>query len=351
MPETLRLEFACTDTERKHAQSLHLQRQVGGGSKVLTMVVLLLALAAMLATFYVRIQREVSAAFRPYAYAAAFGVAFLAWLWIRRSRSAAAVVIRVDISDDGLSVRAQGGEVRTPWSAFSRLLESPEVFVLVDRPGTTLLTIPRRAFPGENWQEWFHTLATNRLSLADRPPADSPAAPPPDASPSVRLSLQLGYRDFLDCTVASWLTRGFLAGIATLMIGVSLYAAANPPPNAAFSATQMFFMFVLPSLLFMMAFVVLLRSAHTWFQSRSAVPQELSISPDSIAFSGPDGSGTLPWSTYDRFKETRGSFLLWNSGTPAWMILPKRAFGSGDDVNWCRDTLSGHLQQSPWFCR
>jgi hypothetical protein len=350
VPESLHLEFACTDAETKQARSLHLRRQVGGGSKVLTLVILLLLLVGMVLTFYFRVQREVTPAYRPYVYAAVFAVALLAWVWIRRSRASTPIETRLEVSDDGLSIRTSGAAVRMPWSGFSSLLESPDLFVLVDRPKTTLLVIPKRAFPSESRQEWFLTLATNQLNLADQPPAEAPAARPSTAGDSIHLRLQLRFRDYLDRTLASWLTRGFLAGITALMIGVSLHAAANPPPNAIFSGTQLFFMFVIPSLLVMMVFLTLVFSVHAWWtHSRNAVPQELSLSRESIAFSGRDGSGTLPWSVYGRFQETRWSFILWNPRTSAWTMFPKRAFTSEEDMRRCRDILSRHLQQSRWF--
>ncbi len=256
----------------------------------------------------------------------------------------------LDISDDGLSVRGSGAAVRMPWSAFSRLLESPDLFVLVDRNKTSLLVIPRPALSGESWQEWFQTLATNQLSLADSPPEEAPAKRSSTAGHSVNLRLQLRFRDHLDRTLASWLTRGLLAGLAALIIGTSLRAAANPPPNAIYSGTQMFFMFVLPFLLVNMMFVTLVVSVRPWWlHSKIAVPQELSLSLESIAFSGPDGSGTLPWSVYDRFKETRWSFIVWNSRTSAWTMFPKRAFTSEEDLRQCRDLLSRQLQPSRWF--
>jgi hypothetical protein len=134
------------------------------------------------------------------------------------------------------------------------------------------------------------------------------------------------------------------------MIGTSLYSAAQPPPNAVYSGTQLFFMFVLPFLLVMMVVVIIVFSVHAWWtHSRNAVPQELSLSPESIAYSGRDGSGTLPWSVYDCFKETRWSFILWKSRTSAGTMFPTRAFTSEEDMCRCRDLLSRHLQQSRWF--
>jgi len=349
--DTLHLEFACTDAEKEQAQALHLQRRVGGGSKALTTIVLLLVLAGMLLGFYVRVGREVSAAHRPYVYAAVVGIAFVAWLLKRRTRSAAAVMTGVDVSDDGLRVRATGAEVHLPWSAFSRLLDSPELFVLVDRSGTTLLTFPRRVFPDEASQDWFQTLAVNRLGLAEPSAAPAPVATPADPGQSVGLRIDLRFSDFVDRSLTSWRVRGFLAAFVALMTGITIVTAASPPPNAVYSATQVYFMFILPFLLVTSLVVVLGGSVLSWWShSRRAAAVDLVLSPDSIAFSGPEGSGALPWSTYDRFKETRRSFFLWkSSGASAWMLLPKRAFATVEEADRCRDMLSSHLRPSSWF--
>jgi len=128
------------------------------------------------------------------------------------------------------------------------------------------------------------------------------------------------------------------------------HAAAQPPPNAVYSGTQLFFIFVLPFLLAMMVVVIIVFSVHAWWtHSRNAVPQELSLSPESITYSGRDGSGTLPWSVYDCFKETRWSFILWRSRTSAGTMFPVLEFTSEEDMCRCRDLLSRHLQQSRWF--
>jgi hypothetical protein len=352
VPESLHLEFTCTEAEKKQAQSMLLQREIGGGSKVLTTVILLLALAGMLLGFYFRVQREVAPAHRPYMYGGAFAFSLVAWVWIRRRRARAATSAenQLEISDDGLFVRGPRGAVRMPWSAFGRLLESPDLFVLVDRSKTSPLAIPRRAFPSESWQDWFQTLATNRLALVDSPPAAAPAARSSTAGQSVDLMFQLRFRDYLDRTLASWLTWGFLAGIMVLMIGVAIHAAANPPPNAVHSGMQVFFLFVIPFLLLMTVVVILVSAVRGWWlHARNAVSQELSLSPESITFSGQDGSGAVSWSVYDRFKETRWSFILWNSRTSAWTMFPKRAFVSDEDRRRCHELLERHLQPSRWF--
>jgi hypothetical protein len=80
--------------------------------------------------------------------------------------------------------------------------------------------------------------------------------------------------------------------MAGLMLGVGAYAAANPPPDAIYSATQMFFLFEIPFLLVMTAIIVLIGSLHSWLSNiKHSAPQEVAISEDSIVFSGADASG------------------------------------------------------------
>jgi hypothetical protein len=332
------------------------QRQFGGGSKILATIVMLLILAGMLFGFHVRVQREVEPAQRPYAYAAAFVLTFLVWRWRRRARRAhrlrraAAGATRIEVSEPGLSVQGSGSEGQIPWSAFSRCLESPNLFLLVNRTKSTVLVIPKRAFPDEGTQDWFHTLATNQLSLADRPPAEPPPLAPSIAEDAVQLKIRLRYRDYLDRTLASWRTWGFFIAMAALCAVTGLFVLLNPPPNAAVLATQALFMFMLQFLVLMLALMILVGSAHTWWTcSRMAVSQEVALSEKSIAFSGSDAIGTLPWTAFTNYKETRWSFILWNSRTSAWTMFPKRLFTSSSDRDRCRELLGCHLQESRWF--
>ena len=82
---------------------------------------------------------------------------------------------------------------------------------------------------------------------------------------------------------------GFLIAMSGLMLGVGAYAAANHPPDAIYSATQMFFMFEIPFLLVMTAIIILIGSLHSWLSSiKHSAPREVAISQDSIVFSGAD---------------------------------------------------------------
>jgi hypothetical protein len=326
------------------------RQQYGGGSKVLATVVMLLLMAAMLLGFYFRTQREVGPAYRPYVYAAVALLALFAWFWIRRSRASTPLTIRMDVSDAGLSVLGADADFKLPWSAFKSCLESPELFVLMDRAKTTMLMIPKRAFADEGAQAWFHTLVTNQLNLSDWPTTEPHSLAPSIPRDAVRVKTQLRFRDHLDRTLASWRLRVFFIFLTTMFAGTGVYAAMTPHPNAIRSTTEVFFLFMLPMLLVTMAIAVLLASFLAWWtHSRKAATEDIALMADSMAFSGRDGAGTVQWSADQRFKETRWSFIVWNSRTSAWIMIPKRAFSSEDDVLRCRELLRRNLQHSRWF--
>jgi hypothetical protein len=351
MAQTLRLEYACTSEEMKQAQSLVLRKQVGGGSKWLTTLVLLAALTGMLFAGYFRIRREVAPKYQPLVYAALFLFVVAFVLWRRKLRKTEPTSINVDVSENDLTISRPGSNVSMPWSAFSECVESPELFVLRDRPKTMLFVIPKRAFPSESWLNWFCELTTRLTTVSQQTPitAASAAARATPAN-AVKLRVQIEFRDYIDRTLASCFTWGFLFGVVCLWLGVAAHAAAHPSPRAVYSTTQMFFMFVLPSIFVMMAFLILVGSVHSWLtHSKHSPPQEVALSEESIVFSGRDASGTLPWTAYPCYRETPWSFILWNPSGGASTMLPKRAFTTSDDVQRCRDLLARHLRRSWWF--
>ena len=87
MSQSLHLEFVRTNSELQKVRSLLLERKLGGGSKILTTIVLLLALVGMIASFYIRVRREVRSSYQPFAYLGTAGICFIIWLFMRRSRA------------------------------------------------------------------------------------------------------------------------------------------------------------------------------------------------------------------------------------------------------------------------
>ena len=94
--------------------------------------------------------------------------------------------------------------------------------------------------------------------------------------------------------------------------------------------------------------IILIFSALTWrLQAQYLGPQEIALSEESVAFAGTDGSGTVPWTRFKHYKETPWSFIVWRGSL--WMMFPKRAFTSWEDLSRCRDLLERHLRRSRWF--
>jgi YcxB-like protein len=334
------------------AQTLALRKQLGGGSKWRTWLVLLLLLVGMLLGFYFRFQ-EIPATYRLLFIAAAVGGGLLFVFFQRRSRKTVPATTKFEVSETGFAVLGPAAKATMPWSAFSQCLESPDLFVLLDRPKRTLVVIPKRAFPDESSQTSFREQVDSGLSV---PPAQTyePPVMGRSAQPDrVTFTVQLRYRDFVDLTLASWFTWAFVLGVAVLIITVTFVSAADPPQDAVLSTTQVFFIFMVPFFLVAVTMIILIGTFHAWrSHAKYSVPQEIALSEESIAFAGADASGTLPWTTFMYYKETWWSFILWRGSfwrCSFWMAFPKRAFTSWDDVSRCRQLLEQHLRRSRWF--
>jgi hypothetical protein len=347
MPPILRLEYACTNAEMQQAQSLNLRKQLGGGSKWRTRLVLMVLLVGMLLGGWFRF-REIPEGYRALLLATVVGGSVLFVFCKRKFRKSVPRTTQLEISEEHFTILGPDSKVTMPWSAFSACLESPDLFVLLDRPKTMLFVVPKRAFPSEHWQTWFREQAFNGASLTTPARSELPVPAPSTFAEQVTLTVHLGFRDYLARTLASWQTWGICLAVAGLLLGASLYAAAEPPPDAVRSATEVFLMFALPFFLVSVTMVILISSVHAWrSHARYTGPQEITLSEESVAFAGTDGSGTVPWTRFEHYKETPWSFILWRGSL--WMMLPKRAFTSCDDLTRCRYLLERHLQQSRWF--
>src|ERR1051326_281859 len=195
MTKSLCLEYACTHAEMQEAQELNLRKQIGGGSKWRTRLILLGTLGSLLLLLYYRVRTEVSPAYRQYIYLAVpvFCLGFL--IWKRRSRKLSTTTTRIEVNETGLAILGGDSNVRLPWSAVLDCLESPTLFVLVDRPETTLLVIPKRVFPDEERRSWFRVLANNRSSPSEPLPKDVITPSIHSQGNCVVLQIKLGIRD------------------------------------------------------------------------------------------------------------------------------------------------------------
>ena len=347
MSQNLRLEYSCSSAEMDQARSLSLRKQLGGGSKWRTNIILLAALVVMLFGAWFRF-REISEGYRALMLGAIVGCSVLFVVWKRKFRKTVPTTTQLEISETDFMILAADSKVVLPWSAFSECLESTDLFVLLDRPKRMLIVVPKRAFPSESWQTWFREQATHKPNLIMSAPSEVPVPAPSKAADRVTLTVHPRFLDYLDCTVASWRTRGICLVLGSFLIGISLYSAANPPPDAVNSATKVFVFFVIPFFLVVVTMIVMMLSIHSWrISAKYAGAQEIALSEQSMTFSGPDGSGVLPWTRFENYKETPWNFIVWRGSH--WMMLPKRAFSSWDELNRCRDILDHHLQHSRWF--
>ena len=233
-------------------------------------------------------------------------------IWKRKFRKTVPQTIQLEISESDFTILAADSRVALPWSAFSECLESPDLFVLSDRSKRSLIVVPKRAFPDENSQVWFRDQATSATHQATPARGELPVPAPSTSANRVALTVRPRYRDYLACTLASWRTRGICLFVGGLVVSVSLYAAANPPPNAVNSPAKVFILFIVPFFLIFTTIIVIVFSVHSWFlHVKYGGPEDVALSDESVIFSGANGSGVLPWTRFDHYKETPWHFILW----------------------------------------
>jgi len=351
MPQSLRLEYVCTSAEMVEAESLTVRQHVGKGSKWRTHLIIFGMLSVALLLLYFQIRIMVPAAYIPYTFAAII-VAIAVFVLGRRHQKRARkhATNRIDVNSTDLTILGAGSKVTFRWSAFGECLESPNLFVLVDRPKGMIVVLPKRAFPDEGWQNWFRERTSHLPPSAPQPSLDAPVQISPSSPHEITLSFRLAYRDYLGLALASASVWGMILALEGILVGTFLYAAAHPPPHPVISSTWIFFMVVLPFMAVLAVMCLLITSIKTWrAHTKYLAPQGLSLGEESIHFAGPDGTGVLPWTTYACFKETRWGFIVWKGWRSVWLLLPKRSFASAGDVQRCRELLSRHLRPSRWF--
>jgi len=348
MSQVLHLEYACTRAERDEAQTLNLRQRLGRGSKWRTWLVLLLVVVGMALDLYFRMLKDIRLAYWPWIIGGVLGLAGIVFFIKRKLLDRISGTARLDVSETDITVLNAASNVSIPWSAFMQCIESPNLFVLVDRPKTTLIIVPKRAFPSESWQTWFREQTKLRVSSTEPVPTSSTAPTLLAGTNRLLLNFRFGFWDYVVRILASWRVRGLFVGIALLMGVTTIMLAINPPPDAVNSASKVFFVFELPFLLALFPFIILFVSFYTWVTHRKHYgPQDIVLSEESVAFSGRDGAGKLQWSAFRFFKETRWCFILWRGSLS--LMLPKRALASREEIIRCRELLALHLKRSTWF--
>jgi hypothetical protein len=345
----LQLEYTCTAEERSEAASLSIRKQLGSGSRWKTWTVLLLLLIACLAMLYFMVHEMAPARYRLHTYIGLLVVitTFVFWKQIARKKGSEPTT-KVEIIETEFAIIGADSRIAIPWTGFSDCLESPHLFVLVDRPKATLLIVPKRVFADDDWGNWFRNLANTRPVTA--PEVVVSPVTIPATGDGVSLKFRLRLRDYLDRSIASWQTWLGILLMEAFLFGSFLYVSTKPHPNAVYTDAQVFLYFIMPFSLVAGLIGLGMFTLHTWFLHRTfLIPQAILLGEDSMTFSSSDGVHVTPWSVYSNFKETPWSFIAWHPKTRLWMLLPKRDFSSAHDLERCRELLRKHLQPSPWF--
>lgn len=335
---TLQLEYHCTEAEMKEAQSLNLQRQCGGGPRWRSQVIYWAFIAVVAVLVFLRFKMEIAPEDR-FWFVALVVVVFIALqIFKRKTKKKTDVVVRLEVSEAGL-VFAGDGRTTMPWSAFSECLESPTLFVLLNRSKDILYAVPKRAFPAESSQTWFRKLANQPPGIAAAV-ASEPIVPGRSAAKGITLTVQLGFRDCLTRMLTSWRIKGIALGIFALIIGITLFTP--DPPDAVNSRGK--------TLVIMLAVVFPVVAFISWRSERKfATPQHVALSSEGIEFASSDASGLLPWTTCKYYLENRWAFFVWQPQGSLWFMFPKREFASPSDLEQCRDLLRTNLKVSRWF--
>ena len=345
----LKLEYICTDAELKEAQSLSLRQQLGGGSRWRTLLVLFVILAGVLTLLYFQFKTEIAPQYRPY-FLVLVGVAFAFFFFKQRQvRKQPDLPTRLEVSEHGITILNDTTRIDVHWSGFSQCLESPNLFVLVDKPKRFLITLPKRAFPDAAAQDWFRVQA-NQPSAVAASTADVPFTPKQPATDGITLNCQLGYRDYVNRTVTSWRMRGIALAIYAFAIGMCVYQGMQPPTPERVNSPEKVMCIMLAVLTVMMLCLIPIISFFMWRRDiKYLSPRQLVLTGEHIAFAGPDGHGILPWATFTCYLENRRSFFVWNTNGQAWDMFPKRTFTSVTDLERTRELLKQKLRPSRWF--
>jgi hypothetical protein len=344
----LQLEYICTVAEMQEAQSLSLRQELGKGSRVRTYVVLFGILAFVMGAAYFQMRTEIPPKYRPW-FLALIAVVFVFTI-VRGKlvRMRPKKPVKIELSDREVTVINDNARSSTLWSGFGECLESPNLFVLVDKSKRYLLVFPKRVFPDESARNWFRSQASLRpnavASTADQPVLHS--APP--ATDGIVLNFQLGYRDYLSRLFISWWTRGFLLVVYSYIFGLYINSLMHPDPEAVNSPTKVMFVFMLPIFTAGMAIIMPFAALIQWRQhTKYLPPRQLVLSAERIGMAEPNGTAYAPWTAYKYWRESQSCFVIWKG--QQWDMFPKRAFTSQADIEKCRTFLQQNLKRSRWF--
>lgn len=142
-------------------------------------------------------------------------------------------------------------------------------------------------------------------------------------------------RDCLDLVFATWAYRGVVLLLLGMYIVVMGAAAREESANLDWvNALAATIPVALPSVVF--AVVLTVRVRRTLHRPLNS---GVSITEQGITSTGPHGDHASRWEAFNRYRETRRSFLVWHLASRAYMLVPKRCISDDDTLRWFRHLL------------
>jgi hypothetical protein len=264
----------------------------------------------------------------------------------------------LEFTGKGMTFLSGTGREEVDWTAFGRHIEINDLFLLEMTEARQWIMLPKRAFSGAGELERFRVwllLRSTAPALTETPAqwGSTGLSRPRSTSRVIQGEFCYRFPDYLDRVLASWFTRA----IMLLIMGTAVYSYIEIHREGGFDPsysilTRIAVTAVPTSVL--MLFTPLVFAAKEWFADTHRHDlQNLQITEQGMIARSFAGTAERTWSIFSRYKETRRSFLIWGKvagkAQSDYVLIPKRALGRAEDVEWFRSLLSARLQASSWY--
>jgi len=261
---------------------------------------------------------------------------------VRKSnRRATPQSIKIEVSETDIVVSNSHSRVVYEWPTFGDRLEFQNLFVFADHKNRPVLVIPKRAFPDQGSLEWFRdravTTPKNSAPVSNGNPVASTGVP----LDKISLTLDMRFRDYLVCALVSLTTWGLCLFIIVIIHVTSLLRIPTNSPLDDFGFLVMVYLVGVICCIISSAL-----RCKRWADNNAAY-QKVVVTDECVASYNSENVAAIPWAQLGRWLETPWNFILWRRGF--WMILPKRAFASRNDVDRCRALLGFRSKRSRCF--
>ncbi|MFO1095222.1 MAG: YcxB family protein [Planctomycetaceae bacterium] len=252
----------------------------------------------------------------------------------------------LEITEDGFRLIVGDASSAFRAASFEKLIESDRLFSLKCKE--LLVFVPKRVFASDTECDAFRALARAWSEVGQEPGLHADLAE--DSADAVSVEFRLRFRDYIDRTLQSWLSRS-LCGLFLLMtFGTFVYSGLKPVPGAVVSHTEIMVYYLPPILVIQTLFLFSVCCVRNWLHERSSLgDMRATFSDSGIECVTERDISRMGWLITTRFKESPWSFFVWWPGTRGWIMIPKRAFASQTEMQQCRGLLVSRAEASTWF--